>query len=78
MFFPEEETWGCRRSNEETCMFHSGSSNFLQLPSALINGDTVGICKEEKKAQSEKKRQRIESSYFQTHAELRVTRMLKN
>lgn len=71
MFFPGEETWRCRRSSEETCMFHSGSSNFLQLPSALINGDTVGICKKGKKSTVWKKRQRIESSYFQTHAELR-------
>lgn len=48
--------WHCRRSSEGTCMFHSGSSSFLKLPSALINGDIVGISgQEKKKAQFEKK-----------------------
>lgn len=40
----------CRRSSEGTCMLHSGSSSFLKLPSALINGDIEGICRQEKKS----------------------------
>lgn len=55
-------------------MFHSGNSSFLKLPSALVNGDIVGISGQKKKVQFEKKkkRQRSETSCFQTDAELRA------